>query len=822
MTAGFMISRIFMLCLIKGVTYASAFPGASTGYTPWQDGGQKREVLGYRRPLHYVRSLRQLKNNLINTRQNPQRSGVKDLTPGQTFRQTPHHLWPQNLPVQPAPQRNYPLVQPRGFRISLDLPFYKLDQMKETNSPTKVFLQTDPKLQTKPNVQSGLSISEFQSPERDSKKDPKAGKNIHGVPTSTFQVNLTVPPPAASLKPIKPIGMLVENQNPGNIFQTSYGDLGKRLSSIYTELKSPTINQKAREQTRKQLVSTWSNYPATGPKQTLQQPDESTYTQPTEGKLTSSTWQLNQHKISPQRNYDTPTTRQSLAPQKPDSTKPLSLSFVKYLERLGLNKAQTSPTREDLVQPYSKPKLHLSPPQYNRGSQDNKYVGVGSQSVAANVKDFTSDQKGEKEQDSAVPTLQLEFSFPVKKLSNLTKGGGYLTIKPQNVESLLTQYMAAKKLQLPESELKKSALGFDAGDHRTTGLPERKRPILNIEPKQKKPPPYEPVTDEPTGRKPSFSSWFPRDSEIGKPQFPVRGISKYLIDVTRPLNGKYQTIQPKSLQSERLQSFYSSLKPITNRYVESQPRPSSSLYASTHDNPFKPYSDLQKNAEIDSSPHHRLFAYGSSSFNSPMLEVVPSKRPQTWQKPISSLYLHESNRGKEPSYDTFEDVAALHSLPSGYKVQKKLPEQDDRGHIKEGKDYYVKPFDTNEGGSVSWQMYQTGNTARTSFNVQPPCRASFSRLGQYGSFSDLRYPYLNAESQPCSQVPCINGVGKCVNEPNKQNTNFPQRVSYLPKAEAISVSIPFSTFERIFTQSSYQPAQNGFKLQQYPVGQGQP
>ncbi|XP_008409963.1 uncharacterized protein LOC103466268 [Poecilia reticulata] len=775
MTAGFMISRILMLCLIKEITCASTLPEANTGYTAWQDGGRKQEILGYRRPLHYVRSLRRLKNNLINTRQNPQRSGVRDLTPGQTFRETPRHLWPQSLPVQPGPQRNYPLVQPRGFRVSLDLPFYKLDQMKETDSPTKAH----PKLQSTP---------------------------------------------ASSLNPIKAIGKFVENKSPGNIFQTSYGDLGKRLSSIHTELKSPTISQKAGEQTRKQLGSTWSNYPAAGPKQTLQQPGGSTCTQPTDGKLTSSRWQL----ISPQRNYN-PTARQSLAAQKMDSTKPLSLSFAKYLERLGLNKAQTSHTREDVVQPYSKQKLNLSLLQYNRGSQDNKYVGDGSQSVGlpqngystsvANIKDFTSDQKGEKEQDSAVPTLQLEFSFPVKTLSNLTKGGGYLTIRPQ-IKSLLTRYMEAKKLQSPESKFKKSVLGFDdVGYHRTTGLPEMKRPTLNLEPKQKQPPPYEPVTVKPTVNKPSFSSWFLRDSEIGKPRFPVLALSKYLIDATRPLNGKYQTIQPKPLQSERLQSFYSSLKPSINSYVESQPRPSASQFASTHNNPLKPYSDLQMNAEIVSGPQHGLLTYGSSSFNSPMLEVVPAKRPQTWQKPISPLNLHEYNSGKEPSY-TFEDVIGLHSRPSGYKVQKKLPEQDNSGHFQEGIDYYVKLFDTNGGGFVSGQTYLTGNTAGTSFNVQPPCESSFSRLGQDGSFSDLRYPYLNAESQPCSQVPCIDG--ECVNEPNKRNTNFPQRIGYSPKAETTSISIPFSTFERIFTQSSYQPAQNRYKLQQYPVGQEQP
>ncbi|XP_007558605.1 uncharacterized protein LOC103142463 isoform X1 [Poecilia formosa] len=823
MTAGFMISRILMLCLIKEVIYASTLPGANTGYTAWQNGGQKQEVLGYRHPLHYVRSLRQPKNNLINTRQNPQRSGVKDLTLGQTFRETPRHLWSQSLPVQPGPQRNYPLVQPRGFRVSLDFPFYKLDQMKETDSPTK----TRPKLQSKPNVQpNGLSISDFQSPERDSKKDQNVGKNIHGVPTSTFQVNLTIPLPASSSNPIKAIGKFVENKSPGNIFQNSYGDLGKRLSSIHTEVKPLAISQTAGEQIRKQLGSTWSNYPATGPKQTLQQPGGSTYTPPTNGKLTSSRWQL----ISPQRNYN-PTARQSLPPQKPDSTKPPSLSFAKYLERLGLIKAQTSHTREDVAQPYSKQKLNLSPLQYNRGSQDNKYVGVGSQSVGlpqngyitsvpANVKDFTSDQKGEKEQDSAVPSLQLEFSFPVKTLSNLTKGGGYLTIRPQNVKSLLTRYMEAKKLQSPGSELKKSVLGFDdAGYHRKTGLPERKWPTLNLElePKRKQPPPYEPVTVKPTDNKPSFSSWLPRDSETGKPRFPVLAISKYLIDATRPLKGKYQTVRPKPLQSGRLQSFYSSLKPSINSYVESQPRPSASRFASTHDDPLKPYSHLQTNAEIDSGPLHGLLAYGSSSFNYPMLEVVPAKRPQMWQKPISSLYLHEYNSGKEPSYDTFEDVISLHSRLSGYKVQNKLPEQDDPGHFQEGKDYYVKPFDTN-GGFVSGQTYQTGNSAETSFNVQPPCESSFSRLGQDGSFSDLRYPYPNAESQPCSQVPCIDGVDECVNE---QNANFPQRVSYSPKAEATSISIPYSTFDHIFTQSSYQPAQNGFKLQQYPVGHKQ-
>lgn len=711
------------------------------------------------------------------------------------------------------------MAQPRGFKVSLDLPIYEQSQMKGRGLTARDYEQNKPILQTKENVpfQRGLNISQFQNPVRAPKKDPNFRENVYEASTSNVKVNPTIPLLAAALKPLKIIVSHMDKKDP---VKNSYIEPGQ-LSSIHAKQKSPT--SQTGEKNRGQLGLAWSNYPDTGPKQTLQRPYESTNTRPTGDKLTSA-WQLNYHKT--QRNHENPPLGVSLKPERPDSTKLQSLPILTYPEHLGLTKAQTSPTRkdEDKVQPYSIQKQNLFPLQ-NEGTQDHKPVAIGSPSISrvqniytksgAYIKDLMSNQKGENVKDAAVLSLQMGLSFPVKTLlSNVSRGnGGYLNIKPQSVGSLFTPYMVAAK---PQSNSPRSDLTWSVSDFgdakRTNELNERNWPILNLDigPKQKKPT-YVPVS---TDGRPDFLSWFP-NPQVGqekttraqslhpkKPDprkpLPILAISKYLVDLTQPSkNDKYQAFHPKPLQSERVQSLYS-LKPSTNSYIQGQTGPSLSLSSSTYDSSlFKPSRDPQLNVErTHSSSYHPPLTYGISPFTSPDLEAVPAEKPQR-QKLIYSPYQY--NSGRDASHDsTFEAGTALHRIPSGFQSQKNSPEQNAYGPNQNGKGYYVKPSDISGGGTIFGQMYQTGkNAARTPIKVKPPCDSSSSRLNHYGA-SNLHYPYLTAEPQPCSQVPCMDGVGKCFNELEKQNSNFPQRVSYSPTAEKTSISIPFSSFERFF------------------------
>ncbi|XP_021174677.2 uncharacterized protein LOC105929656 [Fundulus heteroclitus] len=859
MAAGFMILSILLFCLLNEVTGASGLPAVNPGYKAWQDGGPKLDVHGYRRPLHYVRSLRQPNINPehfnpFNAWQNPQRGFVKGVSPRQNLRQV-SHLWPERSPIQPAPHRNYPLVRPRGFKVSLDLPFLEQSQSKVADS-TIGYRPNDPKLKTMSNVQfqNGLSIPKIQSPEEDSKKEPFVGKNTQAVPSSGFNVNIAISP-AESIKPL--IADHIESL--GNVFQTGYTEPEKQWSSTQTGLKWPTISQTASKPTREQLGSTWSD---TGPKQPPQQPYETIYKQPTHEKPTFSTLS-NQHKTPQQMNQEKLPTRQSVRLEMPDPAKPLSPPVIQQLDRLDFHRPQTSVTRKDdeTVQSHSRPQQYVSPLRHKWESLSHKYVGAGSPSGgqtqssrstsgADGFKDLTNNQKGEKDKEATVPRLQLDITFPLNNLlSNFTKGeGGYLNINPQSVGSLFKHYMEAKKLpsNTLQTGLNQLVSEFDSR-RQMTGHPERKWPILNLDvgPQQKKQP-YVPVPTKPIDHKLNFSSWFPSQKisqeetastlswgpqkpKIENPQFPVLAISKYLVDIARPSESdKAKIIQQIPSLSERFQSLYSSLQPGTSSYVQGQRKPSvHPLSASTYDSsPFEPSSDFQQNTEkTDSGSSHLSFNYGLSPINSPKLETVPAKRPQTWQKPLSSYYQHPYNSGREASYGTnFETEPVLHIKPSGYETQK-LPVQDSYRYNQDGKRKLADLIAT--GGDATFGQTSRGkgngkNTAGKPFNVQPMCGPSSSELSHQGYFTDLLYPNQNAKPQPCSQMPCMGREGNCLKEPKKESSNLPLRVNYSPKAETTSISVPYSTFEQVFSQSMNQPRHNGFRLQQYPVGQGHP
>ncbi|XP_038130373.1 uncharacterized protein LOC119776165 [Cyprinodon tularosa] len=326
MAAGFIIPRILLLCLVKEVTCASSLQAANARYKMQLDRGPNQDAHGFRRPLHYVRSLRLPKINpeslnQLGKGQTFQKTLLKDLSIGLTPRQSVGHRWSQLSPIQPSPQRIDPLPRPRGFEVSLDFPFLSPNQMKTSGS--RVEDLTDAKLKSKSSVY-------FTVPQFGKKNDDGSASGLH--------VNLTFTP-AVSMKPLKISGPDEKPKDPKNVPLTSYGEPGKWLSTIQTGLKWPSLSQTTAEETKKH-GSTWS-YPDTGSKQTLHQPYVSIYTRPNQGKLASNTEPLNYKR--PQIKLEKPLS-QDVGAQRPDSTNPPSLSIVKYIENLDFFK---SPTRKD-------------------------------------------------------------------------------------------------------------------------------------------------------------------------------------------------------------------------------------------------------------------------------------------------------------------------------------------------------------------------------------------------------------------------------------------------------------------------------------------
>ncbi|XP_041652406.1 uncharacterized protein LOC121515615 [Cheilinus undulatus] len=235
MAPEFLILRILLVFLLRELDYSSAFPiGRSLMHPePWQ----KREVYGYgnRRPLQYIRSLRQAHRKPsfsdqvpIQNLEKPQENSLRARSFSQiqnepdlwTETQSLHLPWTEQTTESTAeisaPQRT-PVFTPRSFQFNLSIPFASFPDVHKGKTSNLIVsdFNSDVKDGTADFLQShrptSVQISSsFNSPVasdsvsgKGSSKDPNGGQNIPDVIKPTFQLSLSVPipPPTPSPKP---------------------------------------------------------------------------------------------------------------------------------------------------------------------------------------------------------------------------------------------------------------------------------------------------------------------------------------------------------------------------------------------------------------------------------------------------------------------------------------------------------------------------------------------------------------------------------------------------------------------------------------------
>ncbi|XP_017284429.1 uncharacterized protein LOC108243482 [Kryptolebias marmoratus] len=313
MAAGFLILRLLLFWLLSDVTHSNVWQRADSGYRKaWQDGGKKQvPSYGHRRPLHYVRTLRQPIGH-TRTWQKPQgfmrplghaqmqrqmSTRGRQTFPAQTIRQ---RSYPAPQRSYPAPQRSYPLARPKSFQINLDIPFLNLeDQNKKTDSVAEGYdysnYNAEPGKKTSvQNVQSGFEASQFIDPgNKVPTKYPSVEKTSNEVPMSSIQLNFTIPFLATSLNPLKSnvghaksqtkqLNSFVQNRYKEpekqelGLTQTGskwfgFNQVGQEPTQQQTGLKWPDYNQVAQEPTQQQTGLKWPDYNQVAQEPTQQQ-----------------------------------------------------------------------------------------------------------------------------------------------------------------------------------------------------------------------------------------------------------------------------------------------------------------------------------------------------------------------------------------------------------------------------------------------------------------------------------------------------------------------------------------------------------------------
>ncbi|XP_074533935.1 uncharacterized protein LOC141796612 [Halichoeres trimaculatus] len=232
----FLFQRVLLVFLLKELNYSSAFPRGRSSTSPESGQAEKeKQKAGYgygnRRPLHYIRALRQA-NATSSTDDQVQAIPLAEIEESplmlRSFAPIQNQLHPshpvQNVnqpqpgtkmiqetsPTLSAQQRNQLTLRPRNFEFNLKLPFANFPgQNKEDDSSIKGSSlgsnQKDDQQQYRPT--SVQLHSSFNNPsgsvEKGSTKNPNGGKDTHDPtkPSYQFSLSVPIPPPSPSPKP---------------------------------------------------------------------------------------------------------------------------------------------------------------------------------------------------------------------------------------------------------------------------------------------------------------------------------------------------------------------------------------------------------------------------------------------------------------------------------------------------------------------------------------------------------------------------------------------------------------------------------------------
>ncbi|CAI5668277.1 unnamed protein product [Oreochromis niloticus] len=224
MAAGFLITRLLLVCLLSEVNYSSAFPRARSFVQPrlWQSEGEEEEVYNYENchPFYYISAQGKTSEKQggfmaapihICKQNHPivyqKASNLKPANPFQP-RSNVATKWPQEtiLP-QPPSQKMYLSPKPKSYEFSLKIPFLDfLIRNDGKNSPNKKHEGgNDAPAVSKPGFQVSSSVS-----------SSSVSQSVN-TPTTSHVVHLASehnPESPDSVKPEKPISAMIGSRQP--------------------------------------------------------------------------------------------------------------------------------------------------------------------------------------------------------------------------------------------------------------------------------------------------------------------------------------------------------------------------------------------------------------------------------------------------------------------------------------------------------------------------------------------------------------------------------------------------------------------------------
>lgn len=821
---------------------------------PLQD-GKKQGQYGYgtRRPLHYIRALRQPNKNVQPKDQN-QNAKIQKQTLSSSYLQ-------ENSPTQSQAQRNYTGVRPRGFALNLDVPVFDLLNQKGNGSPKVSFHGND----AEPKYSPGLAIPSFDVfGNKESIKDLLGGGNGPGEPKPSLHLSFSVPLSATSLKPSQSGGGHFANPEPENLhFKNLYTELEKQLGSVQTGLKLPILNHTDRQKHKQGPTLKWPILNDITGNQQSQQAFELFTPQPTDGKLSLSPWFLSQP-TRPQKPKDKP-FMQNWILQKPALNKPTSVAFPNYPDHVDLYNAYTSFI--DFEGPNVQPnpaKLLLSLPSLQLDRIPNKATHFHTDGKSGNDPDGRPNSAetqsslnihgslskgpahgpggGKSNHGNLNSNFQLSVSVPIPaKAPNITKvGGGHSNINFET-GSIDGGYMKpAKQLSSIHSGSKFPNVNFD-----TQPQINSKWPVLDLDAghRHSQEQAYDLFPLKPNDDKLTLSSWHfnphtsSRQNTQDKPaglnwalqkpsitkQAPVLPLPKYEVydASTEPRKFEGRVVDPSQSHS-----FYHSawINPSNEGNVQDLGGYSDGTPFSLATKPYE-YNQLKPSIDRTQVGHHLNPPQSSLAYHSPSFVVDPVERAitnyelgkrQKEPKRLISLNSYQSSREgpfphQHPSDPTLNSV----SLTTGYRSPKEFPERDADVPILHGKGKYSKLFLNVEDGDdgVDGQTYFTAQKAHkpdkwtgknmvemANTNSKPFVNLQASVSVNKNSLEQLFNPSDTVQSHV--QTSCIDGVGDC-SKPDKywQIYKVPE-FNHAPYAESTTVSAPTLHFQREIPDSN--------------------
>ncbi|CAJ1057595.1 uncharacterized protein LOC117814146 [Xyrichtys novacula] len=254
-----LITRLILVFLLRELNYSSAFPRGRSSMYPkslQREGVKQQERYGYgnRRPLQYIRALRQanktqsISEDQVKPSEIPEENSLmaRSFAPIQNQAhlsyqtQNLHQPWSEE--TSPLTQQNgRSLFEPRSFELNLKLPFANLpNPSKDKDLQTKGAGLSSEVKDGQLYRPTGVQIfSSFNSPSgsddvsgKGSTKNPNGGESPHEVSMPSFLFSLSVPitPPTPSLKPSSDeVGYLENSQSP------EYMEPNFQPSSVYGE-----------------------------------------------------------------------------------------------------------------------------------------------------------------------------------------------------------------------------------------------------------------------------------------------------------------------------------------------------------------------------------------------------------------------------------------------------------------------------------------------------------------------------------------------------------------------------------------------------------